>query len=622
MAVAFVYNGQSGTFSGANYGCYGVVTGNTANTITASAGWTTKYNQVQCSSPSSSPGTAAETKFIVEPNWGSATTLYSCAAGSTLALCGGTGITMVAQSFNVIGGSSGNAFTGAIKNVFAPGGQINANPNYSTLENVSVTRPDWLSGSAANLTAPTVLHSWDMHISQTIANAYQTFFQNWTLPALNVGDFYTGPYQKNYGTVPITWDCEYSNVTQHSCITTGIGGRSNPSANDNHLEVFGGGQNPVLLGPPIPTSASGLDLAGINMNFSGGRSTGTGAGGIFNFYGSQAGSSGSTVNADTNLWASIPPNGIIQPNLGTSTSPACPNGPGGALTLSGCLNGGLSGLMPSGLLIAATANTSTSSTVPGTNQGIYYIGHVNATQGVNTLPTEFQLGDCGGGGRAIAGTATDTVLYSDIPCTITHARADTTAVTETIPIPSTLHNNNPLFVYENDSNQTDILSPTTYNIATGHSASASTVNVASGTSCRVSLDPSVGSTWEANCHQIGTSGGGDSITTPNSTLVVGGTSTNTTLDLAGSAGEIMAGATPALTYTPMFGKSGTAGTLSLFPASGNFTTTLGSAATASNTFLFPAAVFPTGHTGYCVTSSTTCTWTIRDMPLTPSLMLI
>ena len=156
MAVAFVYNGQSGTFAGANYGCYGVVTGNTANTITASAGLDTSRNTIRFSVPlsSSSPGTAAETKFIVEPNWGSATTLYSCAAGSTLALCGGTGITMVAQSFNVIGGSSGNAFTGAIKNVFAPGGQINANPNYSTLENVSVTRPDWLSGSAANLASP------------------------------------------------------------------------------------------------------------------------------------------------------------------------------------------------------------------------------------------------------------------------------------------------------------------------------------------------------------------------------------------------------------------------------------------------------------------------------------
>jgi hypothetical protein len=107
----------------------------------------------------------------------------------------------------------------------------------------------------------------------------------------------------------------------------------------------------------------------------------------------------------------------------------------------------------------------------------------------------------------------------------------------------------------------------------------------------------------------GTGGGGDTITTPNSTLVVGGTSTNTTLDLAGSAGEIMAGATPALTYTPALGKSGTAGTLSFYPASGNFTTTLGSAATASNTVIFFASVPGNGDLFYCVVSSTTCTFT-------------
>ena len=78
---------------------------------------------------------------------------------------------------------------------------------------------------------------------------------------------------------------------------------------------------------------------------------------------------------------------------------------------------------------------------------------------------------------------------------------------------------------------------------------------------------------------------GDTITSPNSTLNVGGSTSATTLDIAGAAGEIMAGATPALTYTPALGKSGTAGTLSLFPATGNFTTTLGSAATASNTVI-------------------------------------
>lgn len=104
-------------------------------------------------------------------------------------------------------------------------------------------------------------------------------------------------------------------------------------------------------------------------------------------------------------------------------------------------------------------------------------------------------------------------------------------------------------------------------------------------------------------------GGGDTITSPNSTLVVGGTSSATTLDLAGAAGEIMAGATPALTFTPTFGKSGTAGTLSLFPSSGNFTTTLGSAATASNTVNFFASVPTNLHMMYCATSSTTCTLT-------------
>ena len=105
------------------------------------------------------------------------------------------------------------------------------------------------------------------------------------------------------------------------------------------------------------------------------------------------------------------------------------------------------------------------------------------------------------------------------------------------------------------------------------------------------------------------SGGGDTISSPNSTLVVGGTIVATTLDLAGAAGQIMAGATPALTYTPSLGKSGTAGTLALYPPTGNFTTTLGSAATASNTVDFFAAVPTNLDLFYCAVSSTTCTLT-------------
>ncbi|MGA7921073.1 MAG: hypothetical protein WCA38_15530, partial [Candidatus Acidiferrales bacterium] len=155
---------------------------------------------------------------------------------------------------------------------------------------------------------------------------------------------------------------------------------------------------------------------------------------------------------------------------------------------------------------------------------------------------------------------------------------------------------------------TATITPTTstisYSTGSAYTSAASTMPLTTGQCAWIYSD-------NTNYFAIKFSGGsgGDTITSPNSTLAIGGTATNTTLDLEGSAGEIMAGATPALTYTPTLGKSGTAGTLAMFPASGNFTTTLGSSATASNTFVFPATVFTTGHLGYCATSSTTCTWT-------------
>jgi fibronectin-binding autotransporter adhesin len=88
----------------------------------------------------------------------------------------------------------------------------------------------------------------------------------------------------------------------------------------------------------------------------------------------------------------------------------------------------------------------------------------------------------------------------------------------------------------------------------------------------------------------------------------GGTNAST----APSAGAIpnTSSATAASwTVTPTLGLSGTAGTLAMYPASGNFTTTLGSAATASNTVLFFASAPTNNDLIYCATSSTTCTLT-------------
>jgi hypothetical protein len=87
----------------------------------------------------------------------------------------------------------------------------------------------------------------------------------------------------------------------------------------------------------------------------------------------------------------------------------------------------------------------------------------------------------------------------------------------------------------------------------------------------------------------GSSGGGDMITSPHSTIAVGGTPTNTTLDLAGGAGQIMAGATPALTSTPTLGASGTLGTLTLGNAtSGLLTLAPVTGALGTVTASFPA----------------------------------
>jgi hypothetical protein len=81
------------------------------------------------------------------------------------------------------------------------------------------------------------------------------------------------------------------------------------------------------------------------------------------------------------------------------------------------------------------------------------------------------------------------------------------------------------------------------------------------------------------------------------------------------AGVNLTWSSPTLTI----GASGTAGTLSMYPASGNFTTTWGSAATASNTILGFATAPTTGDAVKCVTSTTICTLTDAGGPIPSTL---
>lgn len=113
---------------------------------------------------------------------------------------------------------------------------------------------------------------------------------------------------------------------------------------------------------------------------------------------------------------------------------------------------------------------------------------------------------------------------------------------------------------------------------------------------------------------ISSSAGGGTVTSVIcGTGLSGGTITTTgTCAVTGAAGEILAGATPALTATPVLGvASTTTGTLGLLNASNAFTFTLGAAAamSASNTIVGPVSVPTSGHLLGCTTTSTTCVLT-------------
>jgi len=103
--------------------------------------------------------------------------------------------------------------------------------------------------------------------------------------------------------------------------------------------------------------------------------------------------------------------------------------------------------------------------------------------------------------------------------------------------------------------------------------------------------------------------GGDTITSPNATVVVGGTSSNTTLDVAGSAGMILAGTTPALTRTPTLGDATHSGTLTLFNGASGGMTTLGTKATSNYILNAPVGAPAGNDLMYLSCTLSTCTWT-------------
>lgn len=297
------FNGMlMAVLGGTTNGCYGVVTSNTATSITFSAGLVTRFYHLTCPNPDNT------STFVVEPNWNNGTVVDDNVPGCTPCM------TMVSLNEDGIGGGlAGQNALGVLDNVSVPGDMIKIDPRNTTLRNVLTTRADWLDSAAGYPQQPQVSHNWDVSVTPSLSRVSR-YYQNWSLPFNGGGQrTYVGPFHTDLGTSAFVWSC--SGATVPACNDVFIGGRSNPNAlvdaTQNVLE-FGG-----MLGRAVPF---GTDLAGTDTDITGGPSTGTGAGGAINFYTSVPGASSATVNTGSKR-ARINAAGQIESLLATGTAP-------------------------------------------------------------------------------------------------------------------------------------------------------------------------------------------------------------------------------------------------------------------------------------------------------------
>ena len=132
-------------------------------------------------------------------------------------------------------------------------------------------------------------------------------------------------------------------------------------------------------------------------------------------------------------------------------------------------------------------------TVPATN-GNYTVGY-QVTAGAAVDPTVTQDGLTP---RALSGAATtDTVLFSDVFGLVTHDKAATGTVNETLPTPTTLSNTGFAYSYCNNSAQTDSITPTTFTIALDNGTAGASISVVPGRCVHVATDPFNSTQWDA-----------------------------------------------------------------------------------------------------------------------------
>ena len=338
---------------GTNIGCYGLVTANTATTITVSS-WLTKYAGIVCSAPDST------STFVVEPGWNGGTVVSG-------------GMTLVALNERGIDGSNGNAgMQGSVENVIIPGDQVNLAAT-AAARNLTVTRADWLPSVGGGWWSAQLNHDWDAHILTTISDSAGNYhYQNWKYPNAASGTLFNGPFQRNLGTTPLIWSCGNGGGLANACSDTWIGGRSDPFSTNSVSRTileFGG-----VLGRATPT---GTDQNGASTDIQGGLPTGAGTPGNINFRIAPTGGISGSTPVPGAIVASIDPNGV---------------------------EGAIGGTTPA----AGAFSTVTLAGITGTTQCL----HVNATGVVSGTGVDCGSGGGGGSGTVNSGGTSQVAMYS------------------------------------------------------------------------------------------------------------------------------------------------------------------------------------------------------------------
>jgi hypothetical protein len=291
--------GQQACFVGGSaQGEYGVITANTANTITYAGGLTTDYYELPVVTPD---GTS---QFVVEPYWKGLTGSGPWTNGT---------VTFNRMNFNVLN------ISGTIFDVQAMGGQVTVGTPDSIIDHLYVSRADWLgSGGTQNFAMDNQINLATIRDVTISGGPYggvpgvgisvggSTRWKSWGFWRNSGGNsFFSGIAFNAMGTKPICWE---QGQTQGGLSTNDvcIGIRNDPtSTNSASRAVLG------FMGTLGPATAWGLNVNGTVNRVQGGLPTGAGVPGDIAFSTGNAGSSGATVIDGTDRWKIMGPTGHI-----------------------------------------------------------------------------------------------------------------------------------------------------------------------------------------------------------------------------------------------------------------------------------------------------------------------